>query len=435
MKKVLFIVFLLVNLGVDAQVTSNPKIRKKSTKDVFINKVEITEDRTVFSMQFVAKTAKETLEDYLKDNPKEKEQLQNMNPMMRNMILQQFLQQENNSTISFQPTSYLKTSDGKRYKFIKAMDIPTAPNRKDVEPGKKYFFKVYFEKIPKGFENVDLIENDNDRADNFTYWNFFGININNPDAHAKPKALAVAPKDEGEEVEESKDFKLFGKVIDAVTNKPISAKILCYDAITQQIIDSVQTSKSGSYEFMITAKEVFYKISSAGYDGMEESFDVGAFLKKGSFQKDLFLEPVSQLELKPEVQAKADVKEELSESIGMPVNPEKSLFKLDKVYFQIGESNVLPESFEQLDNLVTYLKENFNLKIQIEGHTDNQGDSKANKKLSLERAYNVREYLVSKGIAGKRIKFVGLGDTQPISANDTEESRKLNRRVEYKIID
>jgi outer membrane protein OmpA-like peptidoglycan-associated protein len=105
------------------------------------------------------------------------------------------------------------------------------------------------------------------------------------------------------------------------------------------------------------------------------------------------------------------------------------------VYFQIGESNVLPESFEQLDNLVTYLKENFNLKIQIEGHTDNQGDSKANKKLSLERAYNVREYLVSKGIAGKRIKFVGLGDVQPISANDTEESRKLNRRVEYKIID
>jgi outer membrane protein OmpA-like peptidoglycan-associated protein len=433
MKKVLFIVFLLVNLGVDAQVTSNPKIRKKSTKDVSINKVEITEDRTVFSMQFVAKTAKETLEDYLKDNPKEKEQLQNMNPMMRNMILQQFLQQENNSTISFQPTSYLKTSDGKKYKFIKATDIPTAPNRKDVEPGKKYFFKVYFEKIPKGFENVDLIENDNDRADNFTYWNFFGININNPDANAKPKALAVAPKDEGEEVEESKDLKLFGKVIDAVTNKPISAKILCYDAITQQIIDSVQTSKSGSYEFMITAKEVFYKISSAGYDGMEESFDVGAFLKKGSFQKDLFLEPVSQSQ--PETQPNDDVKEEPKESRGVSVNPEKSVFKLDKVYFQIGESNVLPESFEQLNNLVTYLKENSNLKIQIEGHTDNQGDSKANKKLSLERAYNVREYLVSKGIAGKRIKFVGLGDAQPISANDTEENRKLNRRVEYKIID
>lgn len=432
MKQVLFIIFLLVNLGVDAQVTSNPKIKKKSTKDVFINKVEITEDRTVFSMQFVAKTAKETLEDYLKDNPKEKERLQNMNPMMRNMILQQFLQQENNSTISFQPTSYLRTSDGKKYKFIKATDIPTAPNRKDAEPGKKYFFKVYFEKIPKGFEIIDLIEHDSDRADNFTYWNFFGINVNNPDANAKPKALAVAPK---EEEEDAKDFKLFGKVIDAVTNKPISAKIICYEAKTLQIIDSVQTSKSGSYEFMIAAKEVLCKISSAGYDAMEESFDVGAFLKKGNFQKDLFLEPVSQPQQKPVVQPKADVKEEPKESIGVPVNPEKSVFKLDKVYFKIGESNVLSESFEQLDNLANYLKQNASLKIQIEGHTDNQGDSKANKKLSLERAFNVREYLLSKGIAGNRIKFVGLGDTQPISANDTEENRKLNRRVEYKIID
>jgi len=431
MKQIITFLLLFLSLGVGAQVTSNPKIKKKSTKDVFINKIEITENYTVFSMQFVAKTSKEILEEYLKDNPKEKEQLQNMNPMMRNMILQQFMQQQSTSTISFQPSSYIKTSDGKKYKFIKAVDIPTAPNRQDVESGKKYFFKVYFDKLPKGFETIDLIEHNSDRADNFTYWNFFGISINNPDENAKPKALAAAPKEEIAE-DGVQEFKLFGKVIDAATNKPISAKILCYDAKTQQIIDSVQTSKSGSYEFVITSSEVLYKISSNGYDKMEESFDVGAFLKKGSFQKDLFLEPVIQPKVLPEVKPKKEIK---VEKIGVPVNPEKSTFKLDKVYFDLGESNVLPESFEQLDNLATYLKENPSLKIQIEGHTDNQGDSKANKKLSLERAYNVREYLVSKGIVGNRIKFVGLGDTQPVSANDNEENRKLNRRVEYKIID
>lgn len=431
MKPIITFLLLFLSLGVDAQVTSNPKIKKKSTKDVFINKIEITENYTVFSMQFVAKTSKEILEEYLKDNPKEKEQLQNMNPMMRNMILQQFMQQENTSTISFQPSSYIKTSDGKKYKFIKAVDIPTAPNRQDVESGKKYFFKVYFDKLPKGFETIDLIEHNSDRADNFTYWNFFGISINNPDENAKPKALAAAPKEEIAD-EEVQDFKLFGKVIDALSNKPISAKILCYDGKTMRVIDSVQTSKSGSYEFVITSSEVLYKISSSGYDNMEESFDVGAFLKKGSFQKDLYLEPVAQPKVEPEVKPKEEIKEE---KIGVPVNPEKSTFKLDKVYFDLGESNVLPESFEQLDNLATYLKENPSLKIQIEGHTDNQGDSKANKKLSLERAYNVREYLVGKGIAGNRIKFVGMGDTQPVSANDNEENRKLNRRVEYKIID
>lgn len=432
MRQILFIFFLLTSLGVDAQVTSNPKIKKKSTKDVFINKIEITDDRTIFSMQFVAKTAKESLEEYFEQNPKEKEQLQKMNPLMRNMLLQQFMQQSNTSTISFQPSSYIKTADGKKYKFLKAVDIPTAPSRKDVEPGKKYFFKVYFEKIPSGFENIDLIEHNSDKEDSFTYWNFFGISINNPDESGKPKTLAAVPK---EDVEDDlvEGFKLFGKVLDASTNKPISAKIVCLDAKSMLLIDSVQTSKSGYYEFIVSNKEVLYKITSTGYDAMDESFDVGAFIKKGSFQKDLFLEPIAASKV-IEVEDKP-ILEEKAVAIGEFVNTEKSTFKLDKVYFELGESRVLPESFVQLDNLAQYLKDHGNLKIQIEGHTDNQGDSKANKSLSLERAYNVREYLVRKGIEGKRIKFIGLGDTQPISTNDNEENRKLNRRVEYKILD
>lgn len=432
MRQILSIFFLLTYLGVDAQVTSNPKIKKKSTKDVYINKVEITEDHTVFSMQFVSKTAKESLEDYLNDNPDEKRQLQNMNPMMRNMILQQFLQQQSTSTISFQPTSYIRLSDGKKYKFIKAVDIPTAPSRRDVEPGKKYFFKVYFEKIPKGYENIDLVEYSADREDSFTYWNFFGIGINNPDVNSKPNTLA-ADKEVQDDREEGQDFKLYGKVLDSGTNKPISAKIICLDAKSNRVIDSVQTSKSGSYEFLIGNKDVLYKISSNGYDNLEESFDVGAFMKKGSYQKDLFLDATPAAFVMPTIienpkEAKKD------DIVGVSTNPGNSSFKLDKVYFELGESNILSESHEQLDNLAKYMRENQKVKIQIEGHTDNQGDAKANKKLSLERAFNVREYLIQKGIDGKRMKFVGLGDTQPVSSNDTEESRKLNRRVEYKIL-
>ena len=96
---------------------------------------------------------------------------------------------------------------------------------------------------------------------------------------------------------------------------------------------------------------------------------------------------------------------------------------------------ILENSFEQLNLLAVYLSENKGLKIQIEGHTDNQGDPTQNKKLSLERAYNVREYLVKKGIDGKRIKFVGYGDTKPVAENTSEEARKSNRRVEYKILE
>jgi OOP family OmpA-OmpF porin len=433
MKQILILFFLLLNLGANAQVTSNPKIKKKSTKDVFINKVEITENQTIFSMQFLAKTPKETIKEYLEENPENKKQLQNMDSFMRDILLQQMMSQIGNSTISFQPTSYLRTSDGKKYKFIKATEIPVAPERKEVEGGKKYFFKVYFEKLPKGFELIDLIEHDSDKEDSFTYWNFFGIGINNPDSQTKP--LAAKPK-----IEEglSEDFRLYGKVIDAISNKPISAKIICINLKNNKVIDSVSTSKSGSYEFLVNDNEVLYKISSEGYENMEESFDVSAFLSKGSFQKDIFVEP---LLLNQEKDNNEEVTEEKgtennseSPEIGVRVDEESDSFKLDKVYFDLGDSRVLPESFEQLDKLAAYLKENEAYKIQIEGHTDNQGDAIANKKLSLERAFNVREYLVSKGIYGKRIKFVGMGDSHPVASNKDEESRKLNRRVEYKLI-
>jgi OOP family OmpA-OmpF porin len=433
MKQVLILFFLLLNLGANAQVTTDPKIKKKSTKDVFINKIEITDNQTIFSMQFLAKTPKETIKEYLDENPENKKQLQNMDSFMRDLYLQQLMNQIGNSTISFQPNSYLRTSDGKKYKFIKATEIPVAPNRKDVEGGKKYFFKVYFEKLPKGFEVIDLIEHDSDKEDSFTYWNFFGISIINPDG--QPKALAAKPKiDE----ELSEDFRLYGKVIDAISNKPISSKIICINLKTNKVIDSVRTSKSGSYEFLVNDTEVLYKISSEGYENMEESFDVGAFLSKGSFQKDIYVEPILSNQKKDNnekvIEEKVAEKNSESPEIGVRVDKESDSFKLDKVYFDLGDSRVLPESFEQLDKLATYLKENVAYKIQIEGHTDNKGDAIANKKLSLERAFNVREYLVAKGIDGKRIKFVGMGDSHPIASNNDEESRKLNRRVEYKLI-
>eukprot|EP01041_Mallomonas_annulata_P039068 gene39068-62691_t len=80
------------------------------------------------------------------------------------------------------------------------------------------------------------------------------------------------------------------------------------------------------------------------------------------------------------------------------------------------------------------LKDDSKMSIMVEGHTDNVGEPTQNKRLSLERAYNVREYLISKGIAGYRIQFKGYGDMKPIADNNTEEGRKMNRRVEFVIL-
>ncbi|HLK97788.1 MAG TPA: OmpA family protein, partial [Hymenobacter sp.] len=67
------------------------------------------------------------------------------------------------------------------------------------------------------------------------------------------------------------------------------------------------------------------------------------------------------------------------------------------------------------------------------GHTDNQGDPALNLKLSQDRVNEVKKYLVQKGVNSARISTEGFGDTKPLASNDKEETRKLNRRVEFRI--
>lgn len=69
------------------------------------------------------------------------------------------------------------------------------------------------------------------------------------------------------------------------------------------------------------------------------------------------------------------------------------------------------------------------------GHTDNQGSKDLSLKLSSERAQNVAQYLIDKGIPETRLKSEGFGGTKPIVDNFKEASRKLNRRVEFMITD
>ncbi len=98
--------------------------------------------------------------------------------------------------------------------------------------------------------------------------------------------------------------------------------------------------------------------------------------------------------------------------------------------FAFGKSNLLPSSFAELNNLVKVMKENPNSRWQISGYTDNIGSDKMNKKVSVERARAVMEYLVSKGINIRRLKVEGYGKANPVASNATEEGRAKNRRVE-----
>jgi len=72
--------------------------------------------------------------------------------------------------------------------------------------------------------------------------------------------------------------------------------------------------------------------------------------------------------------------------------------------------------------------------IEVRGHTDAKGSDSYNLRLSENRAKSVVDYLVSKGVNPKRLKYKGYGKSIPIDTNETEEGRSKNRRVEFKII-
>ncbi len=104
---------------------------------------------------------------------------------------------------------------------------------------------------------------------------------------------------------------------------------------------------------------------------------------------------------------------------------------LQNVLFETGSSVLSPVSYPELNTIVMYVKADPNNKIEIYGHTDNQGDEEANKKLSLDRAKAVAAFMMVKGVAPANVKYEGFGSSKPIESNDTESGRKRNRRVEF----
>ncbi|PMR70786.1 OmpA family protein [Halomonas heilongjiangensis] len=101
-----------------------------------------------------------------------------------------------------------------------------------------------------------------------------------------------------------------------------------------------------------------------------------------------------------------------------------------EVNFEFDRAELRPQAEMTLDEVAHRLRENPNLRVRIEGHTDSVGSAEYNQGLSQRRAESVRNYLMSQGIAGDRMTATGYGEERPVATNDTDEGRALNRRVE-----
>jgi len=125
---------------------------------------------------------------------------------------------------------------------------------------------------------------------------------------------------------------------------------------------------------------------------------------------------------------------EITKTIELRPTGINQLIRLEKLIFALGKATITEESYEELDELVAMLRNNENMEIQLEGHTDFRGSDKLNMKLSEDRVEAVKDYLVDKGIDKRRIKTKAFGGTKPLSRDSDAESRRRNRRVEVRIL-
>ena len=197
--------------------------------------------------------------------------------------------------------------------------------------------------------------------------------------------------------------RVYGNVKNAKTGEPANARLTVQGAKLPDAINSI--SNDGGYSIRVpSAGSYTIKIEANGYISTLEKIDIHMY-EMGELEMNFLLQPVET---------------------GVTVN-------LRNVLFAQAKSELLPESYDELDLVVSFLKTNPNVRIELAGHTDNRGVHEDNVRLSQQRVNTVKAYLVSKGIEAKRITGRGYGGSHPIASNDTEETRKMNRRVEFTI--
>ena len=200
-----------------------------------------------------------------------------------------------------------------------------------------------------------------------------------------------------------------GYVINRKTNKPVSASIL-YEILPDGISAGIARSnaETGEYSIVLPAGKVYgYLAQADGYISVNQNLDLTKDNKYREIKQNLYLVPVEK---------------------GQKIS-------INNIFFETNKWELLVASFSELDRILEFLKKNKDIKIKIEGHTDNIGTDKYNEKLSLLRASSVVDYFIKKGIDKSRIIVVGAGSKSPIASNKDEFGRSQNRRVEMTIME
>jgi outer membrane protein OmpA-like peptidoglycan-associated protein len=200
-----------------------------------------------------------------------------------------------------------------------------------------------------------------------------------------------------------------GKVYDRKTNKPIEAEIEFENLSTQKQIGVVKTSAvDGSFKIAVTRGfEYGIRGKAEGYYPISTNINAKNLKEYQEITRDLFLVPIKT----------------------------GAIIKLNNLFFDVNNATIKAESYPELNRLGEFLTENPGTQIEVSGHTDNTGTEAFNQELSLRRAQAVAQFLKRhNSVKPDQIAVRGYGQSQPVSSNNSEEGRQMNRRVEFKLI-
>jgi outer membrane protein OmpA-like peptidoglycan-associated protein len=199
-----------------------------------------------------------------------------------------------------------------------------------------------------------------------------------------------------------------GRVMNAATKKPVATAV-SYESLTKGVTAGIARSEptKGSYSIVLPVGDLYgFRAELEGYYPVSDQLDTRNLAEYTEITRDLYLAPIAK----------------------------NQVVTLNNVFFDFRKAILRPESFAELDRLAVFMIQRPKMVIELSGHSDNVGSATMNLDLSKQRVNAVREYLIAKGIEASRMKTVAYGATKPLVRNDSEDARRRNRRVEFRIL-
>jgi outer membrane protein OmpA-like peptidoglycan-associated protein len=199
-----------------------------------------------------------------------------------------------------------------------------------------------------------------------------------------------------------------GRVLDAATKKPIATAV-SYESLTKGVTAGIARSEptKGSYSIVLPVGDLYgFRAELEGFYPVSDQLDTRSLAEYTEITRDLYLAPIAK----------------------------NQTITLNNVFFDFRQSVLRPESHAELDRLAAFLIQRPTMVIELAGHTDNIGSAGANMDLSRQRVNAVKEYLVTRGVEAARMKTVAHGATKPLVKNNSDDARRRNRRVEFRIV-